>query len=79
MYFVSDVSTKQKEEILSVMAMVQGTFTSPDEELADDSPDYVDDDIQEIRRRLLSCCPQLTDSALASKSLLLYDYYMTII
>ncbi|XP_067939464.1 serine/threonine-protein kinase SMG1-like [Watersipora subatra] len=57
----SGVSSQQKEDILSVMSMVQGVFTSPDEELTEDSPDYSDDDIQEIRRRLVTSCPSLSD------------------
>lgn len=50
--------------MLAVMSMVQGTFTAGDEELAEDSPDYGDDDIQEIRRRLVSACPALTDDVI---------------
>ena len=53
---------------MSVMSLVQGSFVPADEDLADDSPDYGDDDLLEIRKRLISCCPTLTDESLESKS-----------
>lgn len=49
------------------MVMVQGTFTPPDDDLADEAPDYGDDDLQEIRRRLIASCGSLNDDTIESE------------
>lgn len=66
LYILVDLTRQETDDILGVMSMVQGTFIPADEDLADDSPDYGDDDLLEIRRRLISCCPTLTDQSLDS-------------
>ena len=64
---IADLTRQERDDIISVMSLVQGSFVPADEDLADDSPDYGDDDLLEIRKRLISCCPTLTDESLESK------------
>lgn len=61
------VSSSELNNIMTVMNTVQGSFTSGpvDEDLTEDSPDYVaDDDVTEIRKRLSACSPLITDDVL---------------
>lgn len=58
------ITTDEINDVMNVMNTVQGSFTPADEDLTDDSPDYGDDDIAEIRKRLSSCSDLLTDDIL---------------
>lgn len=61
---VVGISSDEVSDVMRVMNTVQGSFTPADEDLTDDSPDYGDDDIMEIKKRLSSCSELLTDNVL---------------
>lgn len=49
------------------MSSVQGSFTPADEDLTDESPDYIDDDRMEIKKRLKLSAPSLNDQTIDGK------------
>lgn len=66
------ISADDLSNVMRVMNTVQGSFTPADEDLTDDSPDYGDDDIMEIRKRLSSCSELLTEDVLDGECLILF-------